>query len=349
LHEIAAYLLKIIEVVIFFWLIANALTEGRRRLLKSSTSPTLTILIPMISGSLQAIIFLLMINLLIPELGLTGLAALLLEKLTKVLLIATIGWIFFRIVNVMTQLIVNQYTSSGRSNDLSIRKVNTQVMILKRVVLAIGFVVTLAAILMSFDSVKSLGTGLLTTAGVISAVGAFASQQSLSRLFAGLQIAFTQPIRIGDTVVIDSEQGDVEQITLSYIVVKLWDLRRLIIPTDYFIGRSLLNLSRDSTELLGTVFLHLDYTVPMDALRAEFNTIVAASSFWNGKVKNLQVTDLKENYLELRALVSADNSGILWNLRCEVREKLLKFILDNYPDSLAKIRNFQLAPMGENS
>jgi hypothetical protein len=131
--------------------------------------------------------------------------------------------------------------------------------------------------------------------------------------------------------------------------VKLWDLRRLIIPTDYFIGRSLLNLSRDSTELLGTVFLHLDYTVPMDALRAEFNTIVAASSFWNGKVKNLQVTDLKENYLELRALVSADNSGILWNLRCEVREKLLKFILDNYPDSLAKIRNFQLAPMGENS
>jgi small-conductance mechanosensitive channel len=291
----------------------------------------------MLSTSLKAAVLLIMLNILIPALGINGSAEEIFAKLAKVILIGILAWLFVELLNGVEKLILNQYAHD--ENAALTRKVNTQVLLLKKVILILAGVVTLASILMVFDSVKSLGTGLLTTAGVISAIGAFASQQSLGRIFAGLQIAFTQPIRIGDTVIIDGEQGQVEEITLSSIIVKLWDLRRLIVPSDYFTNRGLQNLSRTSSDLLGIVYFYADYQLPLAPVREEFNRILKNSKLWNGQVSNLQVTDIKDSGIELRALVSAKDSSTLWDLRCEVREKLMQYIIEQFPQFLPKTRN----------
>ncbi len=339
--NIAVYLRKITEFLAFFWLVINALNKGEIHLeswLIKHNKKIPSILLPMLSTSLKAAMLFLMLNILIPALGITGPANEVFAKLAKVALIGILAWLFVQLLNGIEKLILNQYAYNENNAELS-RKINTQVMLLKKVILIIAGVVTLASVLMVFDSVKNLGAGLLTTAGVVSAIGAFASQQSLGRIFSGLQIAFTQPIRIGDTVIIDNEQGQVEEITLSYIVVKLWDLRRLIVPSDYFTNRGLQNLSRTSTDLLGIVYFYADYQLPLTPVREEFNKILKNSTLWNGKVSNFQMTDIKDSGIEMRALVSAKDSSTLWDLRCEVREKLMQFINDNYPQFLPKTRS----------
>jgi small-conductance mechanosensitive channel len=340
LFNSAIYIKKITEFLAFFWLAINALNQGEinlERWLINNNKKVPSILLPMLSTSLKAALLLLMLNILIPALGITGPANEVFAKIAKVSLIGILAWLFIELLNGIEKLILNQY--AYQDNAMLNRKINTQVLLLKKVILIIVGVVTLASVLMVFDSVKNLGAGLLTTAGVISAIGAFASQQSLGRIFSGLQIAFTQPIRIGDTVIIDNEQGQVEEITLSYIVVKLWDLRRLIVPSDYFTNRGLQNLSRTSTDLLGIVYFYADYQLPLEPVRAEFNRILKNSALWNGQVSNFQMTDIKDSGIELRALVSAKDSGTLWDLRCEVREKLMEFINTNYSQFLPKTRN----------
>lgn len=332
------YFLSLIEFISFFWLVINAITVGTSELYNWSirnNNTTLPHIIAAISSSLKSAIILLMINIVIPTLSISPNAAIALEKLSKVLFIATLGWIFVQIVNVFERIINNQYIVNN-INYLSARKIQTQVTLLKRIIFVITGIVTLAGILMVFDSVKNLGAGLLTTAGVISAIGAFASQQSLSRVFAGLQLAFTQPIRIGDTVIVENEFGVVDEITLSYVVIKLWDLRNLILPTDYFTNKGILNLSRNSAQLIGSVFLYTDYTLPIDDVRQKAEEIIAGSALWNKKVKAFQVTDMKEYTMEIRVLVSAENSGDLFNLRCFVREELIKYIVREFPGSLSK-------------
>lgn len=263
-------------------------------------------------------------------------------KLSKLFLIGMIGWLFYKVVDSLSYIIMNQYRRE-KVDIITTRKVHTQVLILKRIIISIGVIITFASMLMVFDSVRNLGTGLLTTAGIIGTVGAFASQQSLARLFAGLQIAFTQPIRIGDTVIIDNEFGQIEEITLSYIVVKLWDLRRLILPTDYFTNKGLQNLTRESTQLLGTVFIYADYTLPVATVRKKFQTILNESSLWDKKVSAFEVTNITETALEIRALMSADNASTLWNLRCEVREKLMDYIVKHHPECLAAKRSLNVS------
>lgn len=341
-HYSAAYLLNIVEFITFFWLVFNALVVGKKKLLTWSyvvDNKFLNVLIPSIINSLQVVVFLLMLNLFIPLLNLSGLYAMYAYKMSKVLFIGALGLLFIQIINVFEKIIVHQYVVNDKTTNFTARKIQTQVLLLKRVVLAIAMVITIASIFMVFDSVKNIGAGILTTAGVISAVGAFASQQSLGRIFAGLQIAFTQPIRMGDTIVIENQMGQVEEITLSYIVVKLWDLRRLLLPTDHITSKGLQNLTRDTTQLLGTVFLYTDYTLPVDIIREKFFELLKTSTFWDGKVSNLQVTDIKESTMEIRALVSAEDSGTLWNLRCEIREKLIRFIVQHYPQCLTRLRN----------
>jgi small-conductance mechanosensitive channel len=336
-----ANLLKIVEFIAFFWLALNTLNLGQIRLEIWSFSHgkrILSILLPMIGNSLKAVAILLMLNMLIPALGLSGLPNEFLQKLAKVALIFILAGLFVQLINGLEKLILNQY-NQDISADPAARKINTQVRILKKVILALGMVIAVAATLMVFDSVKNLGTGLLTTAGLVSAFGAFASQQSLSRIYSGLQIAFTQPVNIGDTIILDKESGQIEEITLSYIVVKMWDLRRVILSTDYFINKGLQNLSRASSELIGTVFFYTDYTLPVEDIRDQFQTILATSVFWNKKTGNFHVSDIKESSMELRALISADNSAALWELRCEIREKLMRFIVENYPDCMVKTRS----------
>jgi small-conductance mechanosensitive channel len=180
---------------------------------------------------------------------------------------------------------------------------------------------------LSFESVRKLGAGLLTGVGIGGIIIGFAAQKSLGNLLAGFQIAFTQPIRIDDVLVVEGEWGRVEDITLTYVVLNIWDQRRLILPINYFIEKPFQNWTRTTAEILGTVFLYVDYSVPVDKLREELTRLLKASPLWDQRVGILQVTDSKENTLELRALVSARNSSQAFDLRCYIRENLIKFLV----------------------
>jgi len=198
-------------------------------------------------------------------------------------------------------------------------------------------------VLMSFETVRRLGTGLLTSAGIASVIVGFAAQRSISNLLAGFQIAFTQPIRLDDVLVVEGEFGRVEEITFTYVVLTIWDERRLVLPLNYFIEKPFYNWTRTTAQLTGTVFLHADYTVPVEALRAELRRLLETHPLWDQRVCVLQVTDSKETTVELRALVSAANAGDLWALRCAVREQLVAYLQAHYPQSLPRTRATVLA------
>ena len=199
-------------------------------------------------------------------------------------------------------------------------------------------IVTLGAALMSFDSVRQYGVSLFASAGAASLVVGLAARPLLTNLIAGLQIAITQPIRLEDAVIVEGEWGWVEEITSTYVVIRLWDWRRLVVPLAYFLDKPFQNWTRESGSLIGSVFLYVDHTVPVEAVRHELTVIAEASALWDRRVVNLQVSDVRETVIELRALVSARNAPQTWDLRCEVREKLVAFLQRNYPHALPQRR-----------
>jgi small-conductance mechanosensitive channel len=258
----------------------------------------------------------------------------------RLLLIAFIvlaGWIAHIAVETGSNVYLRHFTLEADDNLLA-RKHVTQVRILKRALHSLIVVVTLSAVLMTFESVRQWGVSLFASAGVAGLVAGLAARPVLSNLIAGIQIATAQPIRIDDQVVIEGESGRIEEITSTYVVVRLWDLRRLIVPLSYFIEKPFQNWTRDSTDLLGTVVLHVDFTAPIEAIRAKLVEIVQASKLWDGKVVKLQVTDAREVSIELRALVSARSAGDAFDLRCDIREQLIAFLQQNYPTALPHAR-----------
>jgi len=192
--------------------------------------------------------------------------------------------------------------------------------------------------LMVFESVRQLGTSILASAGVLGIIVGFAAQKSIATVLAGFQIAMTQPIRLDDVVIVEGEWGRIEEITLTYVVVLIWDQRRLVVPISYFIEKPFQNWTRVSAELLGTIFLYMDYTVPLDKLRAELDRLLAETDMWDKRVKVVQVTDSKERVIEVRVLVSAADASTAWNLRCMLREKLIGYLQRNHPESLPRTR-----------
>ena len=200
-------------------------------------------------------------------------------------------------------------------------------------------IIATGSILMLFDPVRQFGTSILASAGIAGIVIGFAAQKTLGNVLAGIQIALTQPLLIDDIVMVEGEFGQIEEITLTYVTVRTWDLRRLILPITYFVEKPFQNWSRVSTELLGTVLLYLDYQVPMGELRKELKRLVENNAKWDKKVCGLQVTDTKQSTIVVQALVSAADSGKLGDLRNEVREGLINFLVRNYPESLPRSRN----------
>jgi small-conductance mechanosensitive channel len=180
--------------------------------------------------------------------------------------------------------------------------------------------------------------GLFASAGVAGIIIGFSAQKAIGTLIAGIQIAFAQPFRLDDAVVVEGEWGWIEEINLTYVVVRIWDQRRLVLPTTYFLEKPFQNWTRTSADIIGSVFLYTDYTISFDALREELDRILAVTPLWDKKVKVLQVTDSKELTVEIRILVSAKNSPTAWDLRVHVREKMIEFIQKNYPDALPKSR-----------
>jgi small-conductance mechanosensitive channel len=257
--------------------------------------------------------------------------------LFAILLIALVIWLLTRAMCALSDIVLLRFEMDAKDN-LRARAVYTQVNMLRRVVIVAIITIGFAAILMTFDRVRQLGTAILASAGIAGIVLGLAAQKTLGNLIAGLQIAFTQPIRIDDVVIVEGEWGRIEEITLTYVVVKIWDLRRLVVPITYFIEHAFQNWTRVSADLLGTVFLYTDYTVPVEAVRAELRRVLDETELWDHKVGQLQVTNASDRTLELRALVSAPDAGAAWDLRCLVREKLIEFIQKNYPHALPRLR-----------
>lgn len=226
----------------------------------------------------------------------------------------------------------------GKADNLSERSLLTQVGLFQRIVTVGIWVVALAAMLLHFETFRQFGAGLLASAGVAGIVLGFAAQRVLGNLFAGIQIAITQPIRVDDVVVVEGEWGRVEEITLTYVVVQIWDLRRLVLPISYFIETPFQNWTRSSAQVLGTALLRTDYTVPVEAVRAEVGRVVGESPYHDGVVWRLHVTDLGERGVEMRALMSAADAEKAWELRCEVRERLLAWMREHHPEALPRTR-----------
>jgi small-conductance mechanosensitive channel len=258
--------------------------------------------------------------------------------------ILNVGWAAAIALDIATTIYLRRFRTDVEDNLLA-RKHVTQMRILQRVATTLLGIVTVASALMTFDSVRQYGVSLFASAGAAGIILGLAARPVLGNLLAGIQIAMTQPIRVEDQVVVEGESGWIETITSTYVVIRIWDLRRMVVPLTYFIEKPFQNWTYDDAAQIGSVFLHVDYTVPVDRLRQKLNEILHDSKLWDGKVANLQVTDTPQGMVELRVLVSARNPGQTWDLRCEVREKLIAFLQAEYPQALPRQRvDFGAAP-----
>jgi small-conductance mechanosensitive channel len=259
------------------------------------------------------------------------------EHIAGLGLIACVGWLLIALVEVFDELVAIRHSIDVRDN-LAARRIRTQVQMLRRIVVTVIVIITIAVMLMTFPTIRNIGESLLASAGLAAVIAGFAARNTLTNFAAGIQVAFTQPIRLGDAVVIEGEWGWIEEINITYVVVRIWDLRRLVVPVSYFIEKPFQNWTRQTADLLGTVFLYTDYSVPVDAVRNELHRILESSNLWDKNVWGLQVTNTTDRTMELRALMSAPDSSTAWNLRCHVREKLILFLQERFPQSLPKVR-----------
>ncbi|QHT70123.1 mechanosensitive ion channel [Rhodocytophaga rosea] len=263
-----------------------------------------------------------------------------------VLLIAAVANLCIRIIGMIREILVKNYDVKAENN-LHARKMFTQFRIIERLAVFLIVIFAIAIALMTFEKIREVGVSLLASAGIVGIIVGFAAQKSLGTILAGIQIAIAQPIRIDDVVVIEGEWGRVEEIMLTYVVLKLWDERRLIVPINYFLEKPFQNWTRTSTELIGTVFLFTDYSTPVEKLREEFNRILNETPLWDKRTAALQVTNATEKTIEIRMIASASNSGNSFDLRCLIREKMIQFLKKNYPNSLPHTR-MELNPVAEN-
>ena len=262
------------------------------------------------------------------------------SRLAHALLIAFIllvGWAALTAVHVSSELYLRRFSLDSEDNLLA-RKHYTQIRVLRRAVDTLVGMITLASALTTFEGVREYGVSLFASAGAAGLVVGLAARPVLSNLIAGIQLAVTQPIRIDDAVVVEGEWGWIQEITGTYVVIRLWDWRRLIVPLSYFIEKPFQNWTREQAGIIGTVLLRLDYSVPVAKVREKLEEVAAQSRLWDGQVVNLQVTDAGERTIELRCLVSGRNAPQTWDLRCEVREKLIEFLQAEYPGSLPRQR-----------
>jgi small-conductance mechanosensitive channel len=245
--------------------------------------------------------------------------------------------ILIRLTNVAQDMLFIRYDITI-ANNLRARKIRTQIIYVKKVAIVLLVSLCVSLILLSIPGVRKFGTTILAGAGVAGIIIGFALQKSLVNLFAGIQIAFTQPIKIDDAVVVENEWGWIEEINLTYIVVRIWDLRRLVLPITYFTEKPFQNWTRNDAQILGSVFLYLDYSMPLDPLRKHFEKVLSETTLWDQQTQVLQVTDTNEKTMTIRLLMTAQNSPTAWDLRCYVREKMIEFIQQNYPQSLPHVR-----------
>ena len=315
-------------------LVVHALLYSLIVKLSWSHHPLVSTLVRRTRGVTRYALILFVLSIVIPLLPLDRAATDIANKVFISGLILLIGWVVLLAANMSADHYVGRF-QIGAPDDFLARKAVTQVEVLKRILDALIIVVAVGFALMTFEPVRELGLSLFASAGVVGIVAGVALRSVLANFFAGVQIALTQPIRIGDVVTIEGEFGHVEELSSAYVIIRLWDLRRLVVPLSYFIEKPFQNWTRSSARILGTIFLHMDYSVPIETIREKAREIVEQSGLWDKQVFSVQVTDMKENALEIRVLVSAADSSKCWDLRCEVREKLIQLLRAEYPGALS--------------
>lgn len=252
-------------------------------------------------------------------------------------LIGSVAWLAIAVLLIIETMVLTRYRTDVADNRRA-RRLRTQVILARRIGVALVAVVALGSIMLTFPAIQALGAGLLASAGVISIVAGLAAQTSLVNVFAGIQLAFTDAIRVDDVVVVQKEWGRIEEITLTYVVVHIWDDRRLILPSTYFTTTPFENWTRRQSEVMGTVEFDLDWRAPVAAMRAELKTVLASTELWDKRVGILQITDATAGFVRVRILVSAADSAALFDLRCLIREELVLFLQEKYPTALPHVR-----------
>jgi small-conductance mechanosensitive channel len=247
------------------------------------------------------------------------------------------GWVVNKIINIFIKYSIRK-KNLNEANNLHARKTHTRMRYVRIVINIIVFLVSLALALRQFEAMRQLSTSILASAGIIGIMLAFSAQKLLANLLAGFEIAFTQPIRIDDVVIVEGEWGRIEEINSTHVIVKIWDQRRLVLPITHFVEKPFQNWTKTSADIWGTTEFFVDYNMPVDKMRKELTKILKTTPLWDGKVNSLQVTDTSEKTMKVRALMSAKNSGDAWDLRCYVREQMIAFLQKNYPEHLPQLR-----------
>lgn len=259
------------------------------------------------------------------------------RHLNGLLMIAATTWLLARIIAGFAQGILDQHPVDVEDN-MGARRIHTQTRVLSRIAMSLVIVIGASMLLMTFPGARQVGASLLASAGVVGLIAGFAAKPVFSNMIAGLQIALTQPIRLDDVLIIEGEWGRVEEITGTYVVLRIWDDRRLIIPLGYFIEKPFQNWTRNNAQIMGSVFFHVDYSMPLAPLRKELERVVHEAPQWDRRFFNLVVTDATERTMQLRVLCTAASSGLAWDLRCVVREGLIDFMQREYPQFLPRLR-----------
>lgn len=326
----AAFVVGLIIRFLFLWTVNRFASPETDRVflisLKRRMKGTLFLFVPLI-----------FLNVYLDYLDIDPAILIILHKVLHILIVVSITVVTIRFVHVIQDVLFDKYDISD-ANNLKARKARTQIIFLRKIIVVIVVIIAFSVLLLTFDSVRQYGATLLTSAGVAGIIIGFAAQKTIANLLAGFQIAFTQPIKLDDAVVVEDEWGWIEEINLTYVVVKIWDLRRLVLPITYFTDKPFQNWTRSSAQILGSVFIFTDYTVHVDDLRNRFSQILDKTELWDKEVKVVHVTDATEKTMKIRFLMSAKDSPTAWELRCLVREKLIAYIQEQYPEALPRTR-----------
>jgi len=258
-------------------------------------------------------------------------------QIYSILAFICLGWLLIKVIYLVSSLLLEHFDIQRKDNYRA-RQVHTRIRVLQRLAVVFAIFLSISGILFTFESVRSQGIHLLASAGILSILIGLAAQKTMSTFFAGLQIALAQPIRVEDVVVVDGEWGRIEELHLTYVIVKLWDLRRLIVPITYFTDHVFQNWTQKTADILGSVMLYVDCACPVALIREELDRFLEKNRLWDGKVKGVQVTNTTEHTMEIRILTSSPNSEASFDLRCAIREHMISYLQKNHPASLPRLR-----------
>jgi len=330
-----------LAIILFIYkIIALFLLEGEHKLIQHHRITAL--ILASIRKGLRIIFILIALKMIIAIAEPTEFYLTLTNNMINAAIIAAVGWITIEIINT-TEAMMHHYVSSTSTDQNRIKTLYTKTRILRNIATVIILIITVAAILMSYSSVRNIGISILASAGFLTAIIGLSAQKTLFSVFSGLQIALSNIIKIGDMIVVEKESGIVEEITFTYVIIRLGDRRRLTVPISYFVDKPFENWSHDADGLRSSIHFFVDYMMPIEPMRQELDRILAGSTYWNGVAKKLQVSNLTEQSVEIRIQISANNSDDLSDLRTEVREKILAFIRSNYSDCFPKTREEKTA------